>query len=168
MKRILFTLAALAVTAVLSTDSSVDAKPAPKKPAPPKVTPSKGSFKITIDFRLRSYRGWNSYCYMPSYGCYCFYDPASETWFYWYEPTGQFLPIGSLPTSVPTTSGAAMLPPGAIPVNTTTAGTSTPAPPAPPPPPAPPAPPAPVVPVDPAPDPVDPPAPPTPMAPPAE
>jgi hypothetical protein len=62
----------------------------------------------------RNYRGWSRYCWFPTYGCYGFYDPSCECWYYWYEPAGEFQPIESMATNVPATSGAALLPPGAV------------------------------------------------------
>ena len=76
-------------------------------------------------FHVRGYRGWISRCWFPSIGCYGYYCGADQTWYYWYAPFDEYLPIsymsmypptpmGVAPANViPATPGSLALPPGA-------------------------------------------------------
>jgi hypothetical protein len=132
MNRFLSIVAAVALTGVLGlgTDLRATAKPG----AGGKSSASKSAGKSaqhsnnhqlatthqgktsSVRFHVRGYRGWRSYCWFPTYGCYGFYDSTCQGWFYWYEPSDQFLPIDTIDTLPPGTSGADLLPPGAVPV----------------------------------------------------
>jgi hypothetical protein len=35
---------------------------------------------------------WNSYCWLPGFGCCCYWHPYSHCWYYWYEPYRCYLP----------------------------------------------------------------------------
>ena len=135
MKRFLFTLAALTFTSLFINGADLQAS----GPKGSSHSASKATTKVTVHatakaqtnhrtsnvrFHVRSYRGWNAYCWFPRFGCYGFYDPCCGGWFYWCQPAGQFLPVDSLATNVPTTSGATLLPAGAVPVPTANPVTS--------------------------------------------
>jgi hypothetical protein len=127
MKRFLFTLVALTFT-TLSINGVQASAPKGSSKATSKATPKvavQQNAKVhathhasNVRFQLRSYRGWNAYCWFPRFGCYGFYDPCCQGWFYWSQTGGQFLPVDSLATNAPTTSGATLLPTGAAPVST--------------------------------------------------
>jgi hypothetical protein len=116
MKSYFFTVAAVAFACILLVNSALQATP-PKggSKSPSKVTqPTKTKVKVNVQFHHRTYHGWNRYCWFPEYGCYGFYDPNCGCWYYWYEPAGQFQLVEAMATNVPTTSGASLLPPGAV------------------------------------------------------
>ena len=140
MRRIILTIAAVAVAGLLSANADLQAGPKGGKGSSGAKSSkgSKGSGGATKGSKgnkgssgkkgsssshhdshhrhsyHRDYRGWSRYCWFPSYGCYGFYDPAYDGWYYWYEPAGEFQPIEMMTTNAPTTNGAAMLPPGAV------------------------------------------------------
>jgi hypothetical protein len=122
MNRASSTIAAIAFALSLSVVgvSHANTKPNPVTPTPtdPKKTITEGNEKSikagTTNFRERNFRNWRSYCYYPAYRCYLFYDRAARQWFFWNERLGRFLPLALIATSPPTTSGAALLPPGAV------------------------------------------------------
>jgi hypothetical protein len=132
MKRLFVAGAAAACFALLFIGASVQAAGPPQghgtsKSMKPGAHPAKlPQGKVAgARYHVRQYRGWNAYCWFPRYRCYGFYDPLCQGWFYWYEPLGRFLPTDSLPTNLPPSSGAALLPPG-------TGNGTTPTPPSPP------------------------------------
>lgn len=129
MKRFFFTLAALTITSLFIHGADLQAS-GPKgsskstSKATPKTTVHQNAKVHTTQHAsnvrsyMRSYRGWNAYCWFPRFGCYGFYDPCCQGWFYWSQTGGQFLPVDALATNAPTTSGATLLPTGAVPVST--------------------------------------------------
>ena len=134
MKRFLFNLAMIsAVTlAGLNADASASGN---RGSAPARSGSSQSHTQMkttaykstkTVHCYPRSYCGWTSYCYLPRYRCYCFYDPCRCDWYYWSETSTQFLPIAGIAANAPTTSGAAQLPAGAVPVNVPTSETPPP------------------------------------------
>lgn len=130
MNRFILTIAAVAVAGILFPDSSLHATPpkggkgSSRSKMPQKsFQPSKTKTQAHHHVHDRSYRGWTRLCWFPSYGCYGFYDPSTNCWYYWYEQAGQFQPVELMATSMPTTSGASLLPVGAV--NVPSPNTST-------------------------------------------
>ncbi len=82
----------------------------------------------------RHYRGWSSYCWLPSYHCYGYFCPEDSCWYYWYAPYNCYIPIQYVRTFAPTplnvnvnvnnnvntntsAAGFPALPQGAVPVS---------------------------------------------------
>jgi hypothetical protein len=63
----------------------------------------------------RNYRGWTRYCWFPSYGCYGYYSPDDNAWYYWYGPENQYRPVSDMQMYPPDNSvnKEPPLPPGA-------------------------------------------------------
>ena len=135
MNRIILTAAAVAFTVVLVAGTEIQAN-GPKNNSRP-VAIQGGTIHRdnghNINFRDRSFRGWNSYCYFGQHRCYGYFCPTAQAWFYWYAPMQRYLPISLMAIYPPTPfagvppvginpiapvgAGLPALPPGAAPVN---------------------------------------------------
>jgi hypothetical protein len=113
MKRFILTIVAVAFAAVLCTTSNIDATP--HKGGGPAVHPHvvvHAHAPLVVHahpahFHVRGYGGWVSRCWFPSYGCYGYYCGAEQTWYYWYAPFNEYLPISYMSIYPPTPVGAA-------------------------------------------------------------
>ena len=62
----------------------------------------------------RDFHGWSRSCYFPAYACSGYYDPTTDTWYYWYQPGNCYLPVTDMGTYPPVNDGSdPSLPPGA-------------------------------------------------------
>jgi hypothetical protein len=67
-------------------------------------------------YRSRDYRGWTRYCWFPRYGCYGYYSPDDDAWYYWYGPDNRYRPVSDMDSYPPDNSvnKEPPLPPGAV------------------------------------------------------
>jgi hypothetical protein len=123
MTRTFFSIAALAGASLLTLTQTTHADP---KTLPNDPTPKVAGAKTNIvpnslpprnvrgTFRARNFNGWRSYCWYPPANCYLFYEPTARQWFFWNDQLAQFLPFRLIRTNPPTSTGVALLPPGAV------------------------------------------------------
>ena len=129
MKRFILTSVAVAFAAVLGCTTDLDAAP-PRggshiavhgHVAPhPRVTVHAHhtlvvrGHSVHVPVHVRGYGGWVSRCWFPGYRTYGYYCGTDLTWYYWYAPLNEYLPITYMSIYPPTPVGVA--PVGMIPV----------------------------------------------------
>lgn len=131
MKRILFVVAAAAVTTILSIGSGTsEAKGKPKVLPKPQPQTKKVAIRVVIGGHnhqhhgghhfqprclTRDYCGFRSTCYLPAYRCNLVYDPITRTWYFYSPLLGQYVPVALIAQYAPLAGGVGTLPPGAVP-----------------------------------------------------
>jgi hypothetical protein len=148
MNRFVFASAALMLLAVFGYTANLDASPPHGHPA--HVAPAHGhvapahlhvapahvhvaahthalvihGHSVNVSVRLHGYHGWSSRCWFPTYNTYGYYCGEDATWYYWYAPFNEYLPISYMSiypptmavapvTVAPIVPGVPVLPPGA-------------------------------------------------------
>ncbi len=117
MKRFILTTVAVAIAAVMSDTTNLDA--APHKGSGHVVAHAHAPLvvhghPIHASFHVRGYGGWVSRCWFPGYRCYGYYCGEDQAWYYWYAPLNEYLPISYMSAYPPTPVGVAPI--GVIPV----------------------------------------------------
>jgi hypothetical protein len=126
MKRFILTAVALAFVAVLGLTTNLEAAP--------HHAVSHGHVAVHVnghayghrnlvyrghsyDVRIheRRYRGWTSRCWFAGYRTYGYYCGTDQSWYYWYAPYNEYLPVSYMSAYPPT--AVAIVPTNVIPIN---------------------------------------------------
>ena len=105
MIRFILTSVVVAAVALISSTSTVEANPGQSHSGSysARVGVHSHNHSLHVNFRVRDYRGWTSYCYFSSYRCYGYCDAG--VWYYWYEPMARFLPVSYMSAYPPINTG---------------------------------------------------------------
>jgi hypothetical protein len=129
MNRFTILLAALVLSATLPLTSAASnppggqhggnsgQKPSGQKPSGQKPGGQKPGAQKFHGYKSHSYHGWSRYCWFPNYGCYGYYCPDDDTWYYWYGPGNCYRPVSDMASNPPDSSNPPSLPPGATKVS---------------------------------------------------
>ena len=104
MKRSILIVAAFAFATLFccGTDSQASSRHASTR-----INISHGR-SINVPVFARDHR-FDSHCWFGTYRCTGYYCAADQQWYYWYEPTAQFLPISLMSLYPPTTPGVTVI-----------------------------------------------------------